>query len=209
MENMKILLTENQNLKFDLKIDGAEPEDVSFRLILHEKDFSIYFNGEVIDENTVSFNVPVLKDIIKENSVMAEIEINVNGLVVNPSPWKKMIELERPVKIVVNEHADEKDIKAKTDVSFKISEPKVENVITEKLKISKSLYDKDDSDLIGSIINELKELNAYKNGISATTKNKLLKFKKSKFSNNKQLMKEFVSIMKKSNEFKNVKIVLG
>ena len=69
MENMKILLTENQNLKFDLKIDGAEPEDVSFRLILHEKDFSIYFNGEVIDENTVSFNVPVLKDIIKENSV--------------------------------------------------------------------------------------------------------------------------------------------
>lgn len=97
---MKIDVSEKQILEFDVEIEGADSKSIKPRLILHDKNYSLCFEGTLKNKKCI-FNIPKLQNVIQYESVQSDIEVIFNNKFYKP--WTNVIDIEKPVIFNVKE----------------------------------------------------------------------------------------------------------
>jgi hypothetical protein len=167
---------------------------------------------------------------IKSESVLAEIEVRVNDLILNPSPWKRYIKVERPVKVevvepksaiikdepkpkvTIKENAVKKEEKKERVVEKKeevVEKKEVVEQINLKGDIHRFVQGKIDASQFKSVVlNHIKGLGDIKKSLSEDTKKKLVDFKKLN-ADKTTIVNEVLSIFNSCSEFKNIKLIVS
>lgn len=113
---IKLDISEKQLLEFDIEIEGADTQTLKPRLIMHDKNYSLCFEG-VLKNKKCIFKIPKLNNIIMNETVSSDIEVVYNNKFYKP--WTSTIDIERPVLFNVKESSEPK-IKKDTDAPFKV-----------------------------------------------------------------------------------------
>lgn len=97
LETISLDSEENNELLFKVKIEGADgPAKV--RLVCETGDVAFMFNGQPIGDDVVAFNLPVLKDKIKEGTYLSRVEVLIENRYFAPVQFQ--INLKKTVKVV-------------------------------------------------------------------------------------------------------------
>jgi hypothetical protein len=75
MSNISLYLDQDNELRFNVAIEGSKPGTPKYRLMLEGKDFSYTFRGQQSPAGEVSFVIPALKNTLKEGSYKADLEV--------------------------------------------------------------------------------------------------------------------------------------
>ena len=76
MSNFELFIDDDNEVKFDVVIEGTDSGSVSSRLILEARSgFELGFDSERISSGEIFFVVPSLKGIVSEGSVPARLEV--------------------------------------------------------------------------------------------------------------------------------------
>jgi hypothetical protein len=117
---MKLDISEKQLVEFDIEIEGADSKEIKPRLMLHDKNYTLCFEG-VLKNKKCIFNIPKLYNIVKNESVASDIEVIYNGKFYKP--WSATIDIEKPVVFNVKENNEPK---IKTEATpFKVNKSAV------------------------------------------------------------------------------------
>jgi hypothetical protein len=130
---MKIDISKEQTIFFDIDIEGKKDGDISVRLLLSDS-LTLCFDG-TLSGKKCTFVIPNLNNVIKSDKIQATIELIHNNQIY--TPWKSVIDVEQPMKIKITPLNEEK--KVIEEQIIRISEPKVKNftlsnLIKEELK---------------------------------------------------------------------------
>jgi hypothetical protein len=74
VEPISLKLDENNDLGFEVKIEGDEAAIPSFRLVCEAPGITFGFRGEA-EGNTVRFNIPAMKGMLKEGTYATRLEV--------------------------------------------------------------------------------------------------------------------------------------
>jgi len=97
LETISLDSEENNELLFKVKIEGADgPAKV--RLVCETGDVAFMFNGQPIGDDVVAFNLPVLKDKIKEGTYLSRVEVLIENRYFTPVQFQ--INLKKTIKVV-------------------------------------------------------------------------------------------------------------
>jgi len=78
MSDISLFLDQDNELKFNVSIEGSKPGAPKYRLMLEGKDFSYAFRGQQTSAGEVSFIIPALKSTLKEGNYRADLEVVVD-----------------------------------------------------------------------------------------------------------------------------------
>jgi hypothetical protein len=84
MSNIDLLLDEENELTFALKIEGTRPAAAKCRLILENKGMSLVFDSEDYDGEEVSVVLPPLGHVLKEGEYNMNLEVIVEDRFFKP-----------------------------------------------------------------------------------------------------------------------------
>ena len=108
MSSIDLLLDEENELTFALKIEGTRPATAQCRLVLENKDMSLIFNSDTYDGEEVSIVLPPLSHVLKEG------QYNMNLEVIVEDKFFKPLELvgnfEKSISIVAEAVTKKKEI---------------------------------------------------------------------------------------------------
>jgi len=108
---MKLDITEKQNIEFDLQFSGADSDELKPRLVLHENNYSLVFEGK-LSKGKCNFSLPILSKVIQSKKMLAEIEVIVENKIYKP--WSSDIDIESPINFNIKESNNQ----SKLDVVF-------------------------------------------------------------------------------------------
>jgi hypothetical protein len=92
MSNISLYLDQDNELKFNVAIEGSKPGTPKYRLMLEGKDFSYSFRGQQASSGEVSFMIPALKNVLKEGSYKADLEVVIDDRHFTPLTFDAMFE---------------------------------------------------------------------------------------------------------------------
>ena len=103
MSHFELFIDDDNEIKFDVTIEGTDSGSVSSRLVLETKSgFEVGFDATKMASDEIHFLVPSLKNILKEGSTSARLEVFIDDrrfvpldLVVN---LKKSVKVEAAVR---------------------------------------------------------------------------------------------------------------
>jgi hypothetical protein len=98
LETIALDSEENNELLFKIKIEGADPAPAKVRLVCETGDVSFMFNGQPIGDDVVAFNLPIMKDKIKEGIYLSSVEVLVENRYFTPVQFQ--INFKKTVKVV-------------------------------------------------------------------------------------------------------------
>jgi len=84
MSNIDLLLDEENELTFALKIEGTRPATAKCRLVLENKDMSLVFNSDTYNGEEVSVVLPPLGHVLKEGQYNMNLEVIVEDKFFKP-----------------------------------------------------------------------------------------------------------------------------
>ena len=98
MERIKLDLDNENEMTFNVLIEGTRPGEPLCRLMIENEDMSFSMQGDFLPNNEVSIVVPKLKGILKEGDYHSYLEVLVDDRVFIPLELK--IDFEQSVKVV-------------------------------------------------------------------------------------------------------------
>jgi len=84
MASIDLMLDEENELTFQLNIEGSRPAETSCRLLLSDSDMSYVFEGHKNNEGELSVILPSLKHVIKEGTYDMSLEVIVDDKYFKP-----------------------------------------------------------------------------------------------------------------------------
>ena len=84
MSNIDLLLDEENELIFELSIEGSRPATAQCRLVLESEDLSLVFESESYDGREVAVVLPPLKHVLKEGEYNMDLEVIVEDKYFKP-----------------------------------------------------------------------------------------------------------------------------
>ena len=157
MSNIDLLLDEENELTFALKIEGTRPATAKCRLVLENKDMSLVFNSDTYDGEEVSVVLPPLGHVLKEGQYNMNLEVIVEDKFFKPLTL--VGNFEKSISIVAETVAKKKEVlkpqvslsnvsvKRRKKPSFDKPAQKTNQVLESKTKIT----DKDIMSLIEAL----------------------------------------------------------
>ena len=98
METIKLDLDNENEMTFNVVIEGTRPGEPLCRLMIENEDMSFSMQGDFLPNNEVSIVVPKLKGILKEGNYDSYLEVLVDDRVFIPLELK--IDFEKSVKVI-------------------------------------------------------------------------------------------------------------
>ena len=98
MEKIDLDLDNENEMTFNVVIEGTRPGEPLCRLMIENEDMSFSMQGDFLPDNEVAIVVPPLKGILKEGSYDSYLEVLVDDRVFIPLEMK--INFEESVKVV-------------------------------------------------------------------------------------------------------------
>ncbi len=126
MEKIELDLDNENEMTFNVTIEGTRPGEPLCRLMIENEDMSFSMQGDFLPDNEVSILVPPLKGILKEGEYDSYLEVLVDDRVFIPLEMK--INFEQSIKVV----AESKSQKKKPRLSAKAS---LINTTTRKISV--------------------------------------------------------------------------
>lgn len=133
MEIIDLDLDNDNEMTFNVTIEGTRPGEPLCRLMIENEDISFSMQGEFLPNNEVSILVPPLKGILKEGKYDSYLEVLVDDRIFVPLEMK--INFEQSVKVVA-ENANRKIRKPISASANLISSNIKKNNNKEKTRIS-------------------------------------------------------------------------
>lgn len=78
MSDISLYLDQDNELKFNVAIEGSRPGTPKYRLVFEGKDLSYAFSGKQSAAGEVSFVVPTMKNVLKEGDYSAQLEVMID-----------------------------------------------------------------------------------------------------------------------------------
>ena len=78
MSNISLYLDQDNELRFNVSIEGSKPGTPRYRLVLEGNDLSYAFKGQQSAPGEVAFLVPSMKNVLKEGTYKADLEVMVD-----------------------------------------------------------------------------------------------------------------------------------
>ena len=158
MSSIDLLLDEENELTFALKIEGTRPATAQCRLVLENKDMSLIFNSDTYNGEEVSIVLPPLNHVLKEGQYNMSLEVIVEDKFFKP--LELVGNFEKSISIVAEAVTKKKEIlrpqvklsnvKVKSSLRrvVKKEEPKLER---KQAKVSETKTKITDSDILALI----------------------------------------------------------
>lgn len=134
MGDISILLDEKKTLQFDVELQGIKTNKLQSRFIVEGDELSLSFDGK-FDNDTVTFNIPILAQVLEPNTYKCRLECIVEGEKFF-TPIESDVEFILPVKVRAglkgNTIARTKEVIGTVNVnpdSFKVSQEGVAGVL--------------------------------------------------------------------------------
>lgn len=78
MSDIALFLDQDNELRFNVSIEGSRPGAPKYRLVLEGNDFSYAFRGQQASPGEVAFLIPSMKSILKEGKYRADLEVMID-----------------------------------------------------------------------------------------------------------------------------------
>lgn len=113
LETIYLDVEEANELLFKVQIEGADPAPAKVRMVCDGGDLGFIFNGKSGPEGSVQFNLPVMKDKLREGLYQARVEVLIENRYFAPVQFQ--INFKKAVKVVAEaltfSHKKTSDIK--------------------------------------------------------------------------------------------------
>jgi|TARA_X000001382_G_scaffold130589_1_gene126037 hypothetical protein len=161
MSNIDLLLDEENELTFALKIEGTRPATAKCRLVLENKDMSLVFNSDTYDGEEVSVVLPPLGHVLKEGQYNMNLEVIVEDKFFKPLTL--VGNFEKSISIVAETVAKKKEVlkpqvslsnvsvKRRKKPSFDKPAQKIKRKTNQVLESKTKITDKDIMSLIEAL----------------------------------------------------------
>lgn len=84
MSDISLYLDQDNELKFSVAIEGSRMGSPKYRLVFEGNNFSYAFNGRSLGNGEVTFTIPKMKNLMREGSYQAELEVMVDDRFFKP-----------------------------------------------------------------------------------------------------------------------------
>lgn len=84
MSDIALYLDQDNELRFNVAIEGSKPGAPKYRLVFEGKNFSYTFSGQQTAAGEVSFTIPTMKNLIKEGAYHADLEVMIDDRYFTP-----------------------------------------------------------------------------------------------------------------------------
>jgi hypothetical protein len=84
MSDIDLYLDQDNELKFNVSIEGSKPGTPKYRLVFEGSDFSYAFSGRQSAPGEVCIVVPTMKNLMKEGNYRAQLEVMVDDRYFTP-----------------------------------------------------------------------------------------------------------------------------
>lgn len=99
LETVDLDMEESNELLFKVKVEGADPAPAKVRLVCEQGDLAYMFNGRSAGgDGLVQFNLPVMKDKLKEGLYLARVEVLIENRYFAPVQFQ--VNFKKAVKVV-------------------------------------------------------------------------------------------------------------
>jgi hypothetical protein len=123
MAEIDLMLDEENELTFQLNIEGTRPAEAECRLILDNHDMSLSFSAREFSNGEVSVVLPPLKHVLKEGTYDMELEVIVDDRYFKPLSLKG--NFEKSIKVTAEAVARPKRKKPSASASLiEVTKPK-------------------------------------------------------------------------------------
>ncbi len=102
MSDIDLYLDQDNELKFNVSIEGSKPGVPKYRLVFETKDFSYAFNGTQTAAGEITVVVPTMKNLMKEGTYKGQLEVMIDDRFFTPLQFDA--QFEQSVRVVA-EHA--------------------------------------------------------------------------------------------------------
>lgn len=116
MEKIDLDLDNENEMTFNVMIEGTRPGEPLCRLMIENEDMTFSMQGDFLPGNEVSIVVPPLKGILKEGNYDSYLEVLVDDRVFIPLEMK--INFEESIKVVAESVSKKKRIPVKATASL-------------------------------------------------------------------------------------------
>ena len=79
MSEIELFLDQDNELRFQVAIEGSRPGIPKYRLNFEARDMSYSFNGLADTSGEIIFNVPAMKNMLKEGVYKSSLEVLIDG----------------------------------------------------------------------------------------------------------------------------------
>ena len=140
MNRINLDLDNENEMTFNVVIEGTRPGEPLCRLMIENEDMSFSMQGDFLPNDEVSIIVPPLKGILKEGSYDSYLEVLVDDRVFIPLEMK--IDFEQSIKVVAESVKRKKRTPVKASASLvSANVKKIENDITQNVIIDDDQID--------------------------------------------------------------------
>lgn len=98
LETIDLDMEESNELLFKVQIQGADPAPAKVRMVCEGGELGFVFNGKAGPEGLVQFNLPVMKDRLREGVYQARVEVLIENRYFAPVQFQ--VNFKRTVKVV-------------------------------------------------------------------------------------------------------------
>lgn len=84
MSDIALYLDQDNELRFNVAIEGSKPGAPKYRLVFEGKNFSYTFSGQQTAPGEVSFTIPTMKNLMKEGAYHADLEVMIDDRYFTP-----------------------------------------------------------------------------------------------------------------------------
>lgn len=99
LETIDLDMEESNELLFKVKVEGADPAPAKVRLVCESGDLAFMFNGRSAGgDGLVQFNMPVMKDKLKEGVYQARVEVLIENRYFAPVQFQ--VNFKKAVKVM-------------------------------------------------------------------------------------------------------------
>jgi hypothetical protein len=92
MSDISLFLDQDNELRFNVSIEGSKPGTPRYRLVFEGNNLSYAFHGSQSGPGEISFVIPSMKNIIKEQNMRANLEVMVDDRYFTPLTFDAQFE---------------------------------------------------------------------------------------------------------------------
>jgi hypothetical protein len=92
MSDIYLSLDQDNELRFNVAIEGSKPGTPKYRLVFEGKNLSYAFSGQQAGQGEVSFQIPSMKNMLKEGTYRANLEVMIDDRYFSPLSFDALFE---------------------------------------------------------------------------------------------------------------------
>ena len=154
MSDIALYLDQDNELRFNVAIEGSKPGSPKYRLVFEGRNFNYTFSGTQTAPGEVSFTIPTMKNLMKEGNYHAELEVMIDDRYFTPLTFDATFE----ESVKVTAEAVSRPAAKKPAVSASIvtsrpaaTKPVLENVTPQRVAPPAQRKLESDVDYIGEV----------------------------------------------------------